>query len=340
MPPRIDLVARLGSLTCKSYLKLVTVAKANQLILVCLRPAVKPLTPGPLPIASVANASSQAQRRKRHDPYALAQARQRKAANIARQEELRRERKEALGDPVRGISTPFVESFDTASPLPTLGANSTEDGGSSTHDSGAAADVALNHFVKPSELEQAIQHSFFLSQPMPAKNPNLRDPAAEAEEIRRHAEGHERATAAIARILSLSNGNQKDKTRYNIQRCIETFGRHNTDKFLTPRAPSNQPRAADKTPLAEKTPRAGPDTGSSEVQIAILTAKIRVLANHLEKPRCHKDKMNKRNLRLLVHKRQKLLAYLRRKERGGERYQNVVQTLGLTDGTWKGEISL
>jgi ribosomal protein S15 len=301
---------------------------------------VKQHAPSPLPIAFVANASSKTQRRKHRDPYALAQARQRKAANLKRQEELKREREHALGDPVRGITTPFVESFDTATPLPTLGVKSTKDREGSTNISEAAASVPLNHFVKPSELEQAIQHSFILAQPMPAKNPDLRDPATEAKEIRRHAEAHERATAAVARILSLANGNQEDRTRFNIQRCIETFGRHNTDSFLTPRAPSNQPRAADKTPLAEKTPRAGPDTGSSEVQIAILTAKIRVLANHLEKPHCQKDKVNKRNLRVLVHRRQKLLAYLRRKERGSERYQNVVETLGLTDGTWKGEISL
>jgi ribosomal protein S15 len=250
------------------------------------------------------------------------------------------EREEALGDPVRGITTPFVESFDTVTLPATLSIKPTEGEEGSTKVSEAAADVPLNHFVKPTELEQAIEHSFLLTQPLASKNPDLRDPEAEAEELRRHAEGHERATAALARILSLANGNQKDRTRFNIQRCIETFGRHNTDSFLTPRAPSNQLRAADKTPLADKTPRAGPDTGSSEVQIAILTAKIRVLANHLERPHCQKDKINKRNLRVLVHKRQKLLAYLRRKERGSERWQNVVKTLGLTDGTWKGEISL
>jgi ribosomal protein S15 len=310
------------------------------LILVCLRPALKTHTAGPLPIASIANASSQAQQRKYRDPYALAQSRQRKAANLKRQEELKKEREEALGDPVRGVTTPFVESFDTATPSATLGVKSKEGEEGSTKGSEAAAGIPLNHFVKPSELEQAIEHSYILAQPLVTKNPDLRDPAQEAEEIRRHAEAHERATAAVARILSLANGNQKDRTRFNIQRCIETFGRHNTDSFLTQRAPSNQPRAADKTPLADKTPRAGPDTGSSEVQIAILTAKIRALANHLERPHCQKDKVNKRNLRVLVHRRQKLLTYLRRKERGSERWQNVVQTLGLTDGTWKGEISL
>jgi len=89
----------------------------------------------------------------------------------------------------------------------------------------------------------------------------------------------------------------------------------------------------------DKTPRAGPDTGSSEVQIAVLTAKIRTLADFLE-TRGKTDKVNKRNLRLLVHRRQKLLLYLRRKERGGPRWQNIIDTLGLTEGTWRGEISL
>lgn len=89
----------------------------------------------------------------------------------------------------------------------------------------------------------------------------------------------------------------------------------------------------------EKIPRAGADTGSSEVQIAILTAKIRTLADFLA-TRGQTDKINKRNLRVLVHKRQKLLSYLRRKERGGPRWTNCIETLGLTESTWKGEISL
>jgi ribosomal protein S15 len=291
---------------------------------------VKPSPSGPSPIVLVANASSQAQRRRQRDPYALAQAKQRKAANLQRQAILRQVREDQLGDPVHGITTPFVESFDTVTP--------TEDGFTKVSES--TSNIPLNHFLKPVELETALQNSHLLTQPLISANRDLQDPAREAEEIRRHAEGHERAAAAIARIVNLSNGNQKDRTRANTQRCIDTFGRHNTDSILKPRAPSNQPRAADKTPQAEKTPRAGPDTGSSEVQIAILTAKIRVLAKQLEIPGAQKDKINKRNLRVLVHKRQKLLTYLWRKERGGDRWQHVVKTLGLTEGTWRGEISL
>jgi len=143
----------------------------------------------------------------------------------------------------------------------------------------------------------------------------------------------------MARILSLANASRKDKTRANVRRCVETFGRHNTDQTLKPRLQPN-PSTLGGIPPPEKTPRAGPDTGSSEVQIAILTAKIRVLANQLEMKGGKKDKINKRNLRIMVHKRQKLLRYLRTKERGGDRWQHLVNTLGLSEGTWQGEISL
>ena len=85
--------------------------------------------------------------------------------------------------------------------------------------------------------------------------------------------------------------------------------------------------------------RGGPDTGSSEVQIGILTAKIRVLANEFEGV-SRNDKVNKRNLRLLLHRRQKLLQYLKRKERGSGRWEHMVETLGLTEGTWKGQIEV
>jgi ribosomal protein S15 len=134
--------------------------------------------------------------------------------------------------------------------------------------------------------------------------------------------------------------------RVNITRCVETFGRHNTDKALPPRAPhltainSNAaPAVRPPTNEAAASKRIGPDTGSSEVQIAILTAKIKTVADFLS-TRGKGDKHNKRNLRLLVHRRQKLLQYLRRKERGGPRWQHCIETLGLTEGTWKGEISL
>jgi len=203
-----------------------------------------------------------------------------------------------------------------------------------------ADDTLLNHFIQPSELVQSLEHSRSLTQPIYNKERDFADPDREAKATQRWLDGHARAVTAIARIASLANSSQKDKTRANIRRCIETFGRHNTDSELRPRPPVNTGVYGGKGSIPEKTPRAGPDTGSSEVQIAILTAKIRVLATQLETKGGKKDKVNKRNLRLLVHKRQKLLSYLRTKERGSDRWQNLVQKLGLTEGTWRGEISL
>ena len=310
--------------------------KTNQFP-VCFRPPTS-LSNGPLPITSVVNASSLAQRLKHKDPYALAQAKQRKTANLARQDVLRKERQEALGDSIRGIPTPFLESFDNVGGSAEHSAVTVAETREKDIDIKAGDGVLLNHFLKPSELVQSIEHSRSLTEPTDTYYGD--DPAHNQVVTKQWAEGHARAAVAMARITSLANGGSKDKTRANIRRCVETFGRHKTDSTLRPRAPVNPDVYGGKDALPEKTPRAGPDTGSSEVQIAILTAKIRVLANQLDAKGGKKDKINKRNLRILVHKRQRLLEYLRRKERGSDRWQNLVQTLGLTEGTWKGEITL
>lgn len=177
------------------------------------------------------------------------------------------------------------------------------------------------------------------------QTPEAPEPTAEEIEAKRK-QDHARAAEAIARITALENGSSKDRMRVNIARCVETFGRHKTDRIFPPRAPPLPSiNSTDPHPIRPETniegvkKRIGPDTGSSEVQIAILTAKIKTLADFLES-RGKGDKHNKRNLRLLVHRRQKLLKYLRRKERGGPRWQHCIETLGLTEGTWKGEISL
>lgn len=280
-----------------------------------------------------------AQRRKYKDPYALEQAKQRKAANLSRQAELQEERTAALGDPVRGITTPFLESFDTVGGSTALVEATPSTASSPDIEYNAPENTLLNHFLMPSELQKSIKHSIAMTEPEPSQNRAFADPAEEEKETQRFEEGHKRATVALARIVSLANASQQDKTRANIARCIETFGRHKTDQTLRPRLAVN-PSILGGKPVEVKTPRAGPDTGSSEVQVAILTAKIRVLANQLETKGGKKDKVNKRNLRVMVHKRQKHLKYLRKKERGGDRWQHLISTLGLTEGTWKGEISL
>ncbi len=67
------------------------------------------------------------------------------------------------------------------------------------------------------------------------------------------------------------------------------------------------------------------DTGSVEVQVAILTTRISNLTTHLKKHR--KDAATTRGLLGMVSKRRKLLNYLKRKDT--ERYQAIVTKLGI-----------
>ena len=67
------------------------------------------------------------------------------------------------------------------------------------------------------------------------------------------------------------------------------------------------------------------DTGSPEVQIALLTERIGQLTEHFKKHK--KDYHSRRGLLKLVNSRRKLLAYLKRTDR--ERYRQVIEKLGL-----------
>ena len=67
------------------------------------------------------------------------------------------------------------------------------------------------------------------------------------------------------------------------------------------------------------------DTGSPEVQVAILTHRIRSLTEHLK---THKrDFHSRRGLLMMVGQRRKLLNYLKRRD--FNRYQDLIQRLGL-----------
>lgn len=67
------------------------------------------------------------------------------------------------------------------------------------------------------------------------------------------------------------------------------------------------------------------DTGSPEVQIALLTERIKDLTDHLK--RFPKDNHSRRGLLKLVGQRRRLLAYLVKKD--GSRYRAVIARLGL-----------
>lgn len=69
----------------------------------------------------------------------------------------------------------------------------------------------------------------------------------------------------------------------------------------------------------------GTDTGSADVQIALLTERINQMIDHL---RTHShDHHSRRGLLKLVGRRRRLLAYLRVKDK--DRYQQLIQRLGL-----------
>lgn len=69
----------------------------------------------------------------------------------------------------------------------------------------------------------------------------------------------------------------------------------------------------------------GQDTGSVEVQVALLTSRVTELTEHLKVHK--KDHSSRRGLIMLVNKRRKLLDYLRGKSE--ERYKALIARLGL-----------
>ena len=80
-----------------------------------------------------------------------------------------------------------------------------------------------------------------------------------------------------------------------------------------------------KTAIIADNARAEGDTGSPEVQVAILTERIVNLTEHFKTHA--KDNHSRRGLLMLVNKRRSLLDYLKRKNL--ERYRKLIDTLGI-----------
>ncbi len=81
----------------------------------------------------------------------------------------------------------------------------------------------------------------------------------------------------------------------------------------------------DKQAIIDRFARTPGDTGSPEVQIALMTQRISHLTAHLQEH--HLDHHTRRGLLLLVGKRRRLLNYLRRQDI--ERYRSLIEELGL-----------
>ncbi len=82
---------------------------------------------------------------------------------------------------------------------------------------------------------------------------------------------------------------------------------------------------ADRAAIIAKHARGQNDTGSPEVQVALLSAQINDLQTHFK---AHKhDHHSRRGLIRMVNQRRSLLDYLKRKD--SDRYQALISTLGL-----------
>jgi small subunit ribosomal protein S15 len=83
--------------------------------------------------------------------------------------------------------------------------------------------------------------------------------------------------------------------------------------------------AVDTSKIIEEFKRVPNDTGSPEVQVALLSARIEQLTGHFKD---HKqDHHSRRGLLKLVNQRRSLLGYLKKKD--GERYKTLIERLGL-----------
>jgi small subunit ribosomal protein S15 len=81
----------------------------------------------------------------------------------------------------------------------------------------------------------------------------------------------------------------------------------------------------EKRAVMEQYQRAPNDTGSPEVQVALLTARINHLTPHFTQHK--KDHHSRQGLLRLVNQRRKLLDYLKSKD--SERYRSLIERLGL-----------
>ncbi|HOY71424.1 MAG TPA: 30S ribosomal protein S15 [Methylotenera sp.] len=83
--------------------------------------------------------------------------------------------------------------------------------------------------------------------------------------------------------------------------------------------------AADRAKIVSEFQTAPKDTGSPEVQVALLTSRIAYLTEHFKSNK--KDNHSRRGLLALVSQRRRLLDYLKGKD--NNRYQALIQRLGL-----------
>jgi len=116
-----------------------------------------------------------------------------------------------------------------------------------------------------------------------------------------------------------------DKTMAKIEKKIEKKVAKEQKKEIKVSQKANKKASGGKVDLIKKYQSHKEDTGSTEVQIAILTKKISELTKHLKEHK--KDFDSRRGLLMMVGKRRRLLNYLKKSEE--DKYQKLIADLGL-----------
>lgn len=231
---------------------------------------------------------------------------QRKKANIARQAVLQAERSPADFDPIVGKSTDFTRSLLHPDAV-WSSKSSFEDTLYFPKDEIAQIQIAVEKAVQAREQSRPDfsleKMSLHLRQTSHEDTKVDMSPVARSpedimqEKLDRIKLENEHKSIASSRITSLQNSNARTLRAFNTAFAIREFGRKEGD------------------------------TGSAEVQAAVLTVRILSEAKHIAAHK--KDVHGFKGFRELIHQRQKILKYLRRES--VERYQGCIAKLGLTD---------
>lgn len=234
---------------------------------------------------------------------------------MARQEVLKAERTPANFDPIIGMSTPFTRSLLTPatawSPestvedslyFPKEEVTKIQSAVAQAFEARERADFSMLGSLPTTNKSTESQGSGDSStSDFLASETKLLNDKLEAMRLR-----NEQNSEASSRIISLQNSNARTLRAYNTAHAIKEFGRKEGD------------------------------TGSAEVQAAILTARILAEATHIANNK--KDVHGFRGFRGLVHQRQKVLKYLRTES--VERYFACINRLGLSDQAVVKEITM
>ncbi|KAJ9103115.1 hypothetical protein QFC21_002537 [Naganishia friedmannii] len=190
------------------------------------------------------------------------------------------------------------------------------------------------HLTSETDMDFLFKH---LPEAGLARATYLAESATSPDELSRRAAeetpAQVQASEQLMRILDLRNAASRGIRTVNVRRIVEVFGGP-----VDASAPESS-----STPSPSTTPAERLDTGSSQVQAAILTHRIRLLADHIAaNPR---DVHNRKNLRALVHQRAKILRYYKKRVsrsngEGLEVYEELLDKIGVDRRAVEGEITV